>query len=183
MGNPRAIVALIGPPGSGKGLVARRMTEAYGFTDVGMKLAAERMLQAGFGIDPLVYGTDARREPIESLGALSPGDLLNSLYYDWGRKAANARLWAKAWRRLVDGMPTARILLKDAAHPQDIAEVRDAGGVVIRVERPGAEPRTTGQQIQARIEADLTIKNDGRDVASLHRLVDVAMAAVERRGA
>ena len=101
----RPIIALVGPKGSGKGLVARRLVEAYGFTDVGMKLAAERMLHAGLGIDPLVFKTDARRAPIEGLGGITPNDLLNGLFYSWGRREVGSRFWASAWRRIVQGCP------------------------------------------------------------------------------
>lgn len=174
----RRIIALLGSKGTGKAMVARYLQRDHGFTMINMVTPVERMLHCGLGIDPLIFSSDAQREPMDGTGGATAADLRNSLFHDWGRRLVHGSIWAKGWGRIVDDSAAKAIVVKDASHPVDLREVRARGGVVWRIERPGVTANRDADVIQQRLEADHTIINKGDDPAVLHRLVDVALATL-----
>lgn len=177
----RPIIALSGITGSGASMAVAYLAKEYGFTPLNMATPAERMLQAGFGIDPAIFTTDAQREPLEGLPEGStPIGLRNGLLHAWGRSTVHGSLWAKAWGLMVDSSAAERIVVKDADYPSEARAVRDRGGVIWRIHRPGLEPTRESDQYRLRIEPDRTIINRGVDAPTLYRLLDVALADLER---
>lgn len=174
----RPIIALLGNRGAGKAHVATYLQRQHGFTMINMATPVERMLHAGLGIDPLIFGTDAQRLPMEGAGGASAADLKNSLFHDWGRRQVHGSLWAKGWGRIVDDSAATGIVVKDAGYPAEFRQVRERGGVLWRIERPGVIASRTIDEVQSELDVDHTIINRGDDPAVLHRLIDVAISTL-----
>lgn len=174
----RQVIALIGYRNAGKGMAARHLTRDRGFSILNMAAPVERMLEAGLGIDPSVFQHDAQRLPLEGAGGCTPAELKNSLFHDWGRRGVHGTLWAKGWRRLLRSSAAPRVLVKDACYPAELREIKDAGGVIWRIERPGVEPSRPADAALAGVVADHTIINRGDDPAVLYRLLDLGLQSL-----
>lgn len=172
----KLIIAIVGVRESGKAIAASYLARERGFTMLNMATPVEMMLSAGLGLDPSVWAHDVQREPLEGAGGCSPADLKNSLFHDWGRRSVHPSIWAKSWTRLVDRSAAPRLVVKDAAFPVEIEEVRAKGGIVWRVEREGYGPRSMADEAAMALKVDLVIQNRG-DMATMARMLDLGLRA------
>jgi hypothetical protein len=161
------IVALLGVSGSGKSIVARRLL-ASGFQRVRFGDAARDMLSGGFGCTPHEIDGDQRNIPQTRFGGMTVQNLMQSLTHDWGRGGVHSDIWANEWRRRVSllrpPLPGHKILVlsDDLQRPNEAAAVREAGGIVVRITRPGYVPANPGAfHKQARITHDVELINEG----------------------
>lgn len=167
------VVALLGVAGSGKSIVTRRLLAA-GFTRVRFGDAARDMLTAGFGCLPSEIDGDDRDLAQRRFGGHSVLSLMQSLTHDWGRASIHSDIWANEWRRRIaplDGF----VFADDLQRVNEAAEVREAGGIIVRITRPGYAPARQGRlHQQARITADLELLNEGpaKLLASTEQFID-----------
>lgn len=170
-GAPR-IVALLGVGGSGKTVVARRLLAAN-FHRVRFADAARDMLSAGFGSSPHEIDGDQRDIQQARFGGHSTSSIMRSLIHDWGRSGVHSDIWVHEWRRRVGRIGVehgdAFVLTDDLRRPNEAAAVRDAGGVIVRITRPGYIPLTGASSLhrQAEIKADIELINEGPDKLAL----------------
>jgi hypothetical protein len=168
----RKIVAILGVAGSGKTLVARHLVEAYGFQRTRFAGPLKNMLKVGLGLTDDQVDGNAKMEPLEALGGATPRHLMQSLGHEWGRRMIHPDLWATAWKRSTQDLE-GLIVADDLRYPNEAQAVRDLGGVIWRVYRPGLATMEHGsERAQNKITEDALI-NNATSIADMLKSVDL----------
>lgn len=170
----RQIIALMGVAGSGKTVVARRL-EHYGFARTRFAAPIKMMLKIGLGLTDAQLDGDQKAQPIHDLGGASARTMMQTLGTEWGRRMIHNDLWANAWKRHVASM-TGRIVVDDLRFPNEAKAVREMGGVIWRIYRPGLVTMDhASERSQRDIEDDLLL-NNATSLTDLEKSVDLALA-------
>ena len=159
------VIGLTGAAGSGKDTV-RGMLEAHGyigiaFADPMRAMLAELLEHAGL---PEAWLTDRQRkeEPIPWLG-LSYRQMAQTLGTEWGR-ALHPDFWLRiASMRMGSYGEGARFVISDVRFDNEAKLVRELGGVIWRIQRPGIEavrPHVSETEL-ASIRVDDLVNNHG----------------------
>lgn len=138
------IIGICGRKGAGKSTLARIISEHYGFEmKTVLTLPFAYRLKAGltaFGFDQRLFTDPNLKElPVELMGGKSPRYLMVTLATEWARNMIDPDFWVKLWAR--DARENAPhfdvILVDDVRFPNEIKAVREAGGLVIGIKKPG----------------------------------------------
>ena len=189
------LIGLTGPARSGKSTVAARLVDEWGAHRLPFAAPLKRMLRkfledqgAGLAIACRMTDGDLKEAPSDLLGGQTPRRAMQTLGTEWGR-GLSPTLWIDAWRRAVEDRAwkeaadgeTVVIVADDIRFPNEVAAIRALGGIVVRVDRPGAGlPGAAGDHASEAtpLEApDMTITNDG-SLAWLHAQVDAIASNV-----
>lgn len=135
MGNAR-IIGVLGYAGSGKSLVAKHLVERHNFTRSRFADPLKRMLKEGLSLTDEQIDGDEKHVPIARLGGQTPRHLMQTLGTDWGRRKVYFGLWVDAWRNDV-GRMSGDIVVDDVRFPNEAQAIKDMGGELWRVFRPG----------------------------------------------
>ncbi len=98
---------------------------------------------------------------------------MQTLGTEWGR-ALSPTLWVNVWARSLDGLE--RVVADDVRFDNEVAAVRELGGTVIEVQRPGLARLAGGHASETGTTADLIVKNVGAPV-DLGAALDGLLAA------
>lgn len=165
------LVGLLGVGGSGKAFVARRLAEVHGFTPLRFSDPVEQMFAAGFGLTEADFGSAAKKLPLPRFGGHTLDNMVNTLKFDWGRGNIHSDLWTNEYHRRL-GALQGFVVTDDLQWENELAAVREAGGIVVRVTRRGYRSSSREAfQRQARLVHDLELVNEGLD--GLCRSVDL----------
>lgn len=163
------IIGLTGLAGSGKDSV-RAVLEQHGYTGLAFADPMRAMLQAlfstaGVGLQHMTE-RELKEQTIPQLGA-SYRQLAQTLGTEWGR-ALGTDFWvrialSRIKAQLEDNFGQAQFVISDVRFPNEAEFIREAGGQVWHVLRPGVAPvRPHESEAHARSMAcDYTILNDG----------------------
>lgn len=167
------IVGLTGPAGSGKDTVRTMLEEDHGYSGLSFADPMRSMLGsllAYVGADPMYMSERALKEiAIPQIGA-SYRELAQTLGTEWGRgilpdlwvRMAEARMnvLRQAHRNSPDPL---RVVISDVRFLNEANWIRDMGGEIWRIDRPGLAPvRAHESERELRqIWADQTLLNDG----------------------
>lgn len=164
---PRAI-GLMGYGGAGKSEVAKILS-GHGFTRTHIKkplraMAATLLREAGIAedmIDRYLDG-DLKREVIPELHR-SGTEIQQYLGTEFGRDFCYPALWLDLWRRRAASILAAggRVVQESVRFPNEAEGIRELGGIIIRVERPGVGPLSGHVSEVPPAEPDITIHNNG----------------------
>ncbi len=173
------IIALTGYAGSGKSTVAQYLVEKHGYTRIKFAGPLKSMMRA-LGLGEREIEGDLKEAPCRLLGGKSPRQAMQLLGTEWGRDLIHPELWvnvamANAAAVLDQG---GRVVFDDTRFPNEVAAVRDMGGKVFRVTRPGVGPVNTHASDNIRLPHDLEIFNS-RSIAGLQEAVWFALASME----
>lgn len=139
------LIGLYSPvPQSGKSTVANILV-AQGYRVIPFAGTLKRMTQlmlADLGQTPaeIRHSMGAgKEEPCVLLRHITPRQIMQRLGTEWGRQCIDPELWVRCWkgqviRSLGDGIP---VIADDMRFPNEASAVRDLGGLLIRVLRPG----------------------------------------------
>lgn len=170
------IIGLLGIPGSGKALVYKRLVDEHGFDRLRFGDPLRDMLRAGFGVEVEDESGRPLTQPVEHMNDYRPFHLLEKLA-EWARKRVSGDLLAQEWTRRVSRL--SGLVVADDIHDEvEARAVRLAGGIVVRVTRPGYDPPNRGVY-QKRIEPirhDLELINHAPD--ELLKLTDALASEV-----
>lgn len=170
----RIIIGLVGIAGSGKTLVAKRI-ERRGFERMRFAQGIKDMLRHSFGLSEDQVDGHLKGVPAEQLCGVSPRVAMQTLGTEWGRRMMHRDLWVEQWRRAV-ARTTGNIVVDDVRHFNEAQAVRDAGGVLWRIYRPGlAHMEHESERAQGQIEEDLLI-NNATTLEDLALSVDAALS-------
>lgn len=189
------ILGIMGKKRSGKDTFAERLVDAHGFTRIGF---ADALKNVALDIDPVVpvepdetgiiYGPSelgriGRSQHLrlsEVVSAVGWEDAkrvreVRRLLQNLGvavREHADDGLWvATALRKalVVDGP----VVITDVRFGNEVTAIRDAGGKLVRIHRPGLESTDTHVSETAvdHIVPDVFVRNDA-DIAALHGYAD-----------
>lgn len=158
------IIGFAGRAGSGKNTAAAFVPGgwAMGFADPLYEMVAvlTRMTPTQ------LRNRDTKEEPIDGLG-VSPRFLLQTLGTEWGRNTVHPDVWVRITARRLDALVSRGIetvVLTDVRFPNEATLIRDRGGEVWRIDRPGTERMSGGHCSENGLPVsviDRVIVNDG----------------------
>lgn len=170
----RKIIAVMGVAGSGKTVVARRLEE-YGFQRTRFAAPIKVMLKVGLGLTDAQLDGDEKTQPIHDLGGASARTMMQTLGTEWGRRMIHPDLWASVWKRHVAQM-TGKIVVDDLRFPNEAQAIREMGGVIWRVYRPGLVTMDHASERQQKNIAEDVLLNNATSLEDLERSVDLAVS-------
>ncbi len=158
---PRTIVAFTGLAGSGKSTAAAHLVHCHGFQRVRFAGPLKAML-AALGLTSEQIDGSEKETPCDLLGGKTPRYAMQTIGTEWGRDLIASDLWIRAWKAAVAKVPAGvPVVVDDCRFPNEAEAVRAAGGVIVRIDRPGAGAGAAGHvSEQHQIEAATTICND-----------------------
>lgn len=172
----KLIVGIVGIAGSGKTLVARHMVERHGFQRSRFAAPLKAMLMVGLGLTEDQVDGDAKTESIPTAGGHTARHLMQTLGTAWGRQMIHSDLWVHRWRALTAASNAREIVVDDVRFPNEAAAIREAGGSIWRVVRPGlATMNHVSERGGRNIEEDVLIAN-ATTIPDMLRSVDAAVA-------
>ena len=200
------IIGITGRAWSGKDSVATALQAARpGIGRAAFADALKAEAAAAFGVDVRLFSDrDAKEQPSPSLAAARCSDpgfakYLGTLAWfgelrprvvmqQWGdwRRAADADYWVKMLAITVDtarDMGFQAFVVTDVRYPNELHWLRNAGGVLWRVQRPGLAP-LSGHSSEWALQdsaADVTLVNDEDLDVLARRAVEAFEDLVERR--
>lgn len=160
------LIGFTGRKGSGKDTAASALV-ARGFTLLKFAGPLKDMLRALLRtqgadeatIERMIEG-DLKELPSPLLGGKSPRWAMQSLGTAWGREQIHGEFWVDA------AINAARqhdwVVFADIRFPNEAAAIRNAGGCVYRITRPGlaADDAHVSEQLIDELEVDGEILND-----------------------
>lgn len=175
------VIGLAGYMRSGKSTAAAHLVDVHGFVPVNF---ADALREALAVLDPIVnpwgtrYSTVFDRYGYDEAKSAYPEvrRLLQVLGTEVGRNILGADVWVHAWRRRVVALGSASVVAADVRFPNEARAIRDAGGEVWWIDRPGCGP--SGHASECSIgpdDCDGVVVNVG-DVDDLRRLLDANLA-------
>lgn len=169
----RTIIAFTGLAGSGKSTAAAHLVRHYGFHRVRFAGPLKNMM-AALGCTEREIDGDRKEQPCALLGGKTPRYAMQTLGTEWGRDLITQDLWIRAWQKAVDELsPGTPVVVDDCRFPNEAEAVRAAGGVIVRIERPGAGTASVHASEQQQIDVTMTIRNAGDSAAVFcHRDVE-----------
>lgn len=169
------LIGLTGKAGAGKDTVADYLVER-GFAKVSFADPIKQMLCALMDVGKHQWEDRLWKERPVFMGH-SPRYLAQTLGTEWGRKLVHNKIWIKLALEEADRYNKA--IITDVRFDNEAQAIRDHGGVVIQVLRPGHEATEhTAHSSESGVDPDLigrTIMNDRRlkDLAlEIHRVMD-----------
>lgn len=175
----RTIVAFTGLAGSGKSTAAGRLVNDHGYQRVRFAGPLKDMLRA-LGLTEAEIEGDRKEMPCELLCGQTPRRAMQTIGTEWGRDLIGDDLWIRAWRASLDRVPAGvPVVVDDCRFPNEAKAVRDAGGLLIRIDRPGAGAGAAGHVSEMHaLPVDVLISNYG-SVGELIGRVDQFAKEVE----
>lgn len=120
-------------------------------------------------IERMVEG-DLKETPVPELNGRTPRYAMQTLGTEWGRGLIADSLWVDAVVRLA--MQAGQVVITDVRFPNEVQAVKDVGGIVIRITRPGlsTEDAHPSEALIDELLVDYEIANDST-VEELHSKV------------
>jgi hypothetical protein len=174
----KKILALTGLKGSGKDTAykfIRRTFKQHRFANALKKMLTQMLVQAGYlpyQARMLIDHPVQKEEPLAILGGKTPREAMQTLGTEWGRDIIHPDLWVNVTFSAIENDHRSQICITDLRFPNELQAIKDAGGKVVRITRPGVGA-TVGAQHPSEafissMPADFEIVND-RSKAHLGR--------------
>lgn len=171
---PRTIIAFTGLAGAGKSTAALHLVKSRGFERVRFAGPLKAMM-AALGLNPIEIDGSAKELPCDLLGGKTPRWAMQTIGTEWGRNLIDSNLWIRAWRAAVDRLPAgAPVVVDDCRFPNEAAAIVAAGGVLVRIERPGAGTASVHESEQHALGTARVLQNT-LDERNLREQVDVVL--------
>lgn len=169
----RRIVGITGKAGSGKDTAASYLRQYEGYRLERFAGPLKAGLEVMFGLSPSIWDDRvAKEETIDWLGC-SPRYLAQTLGTEWGRQLVDPDVWVKLMEQKLLRWPHNRFVVSDVRFNNEADMLRDHGGMVLHIERPGGlevAEHTSEHGVDFDCSRDRRIVNDGT-VADLHKKV------------
>lgn len=183
-------IGFCGPAGAGKSTAADRLVQRWRFNRVRFAGPLKAMM-ASLGLSAEQLDGALKEQPTPLLLGRTPRQAMQWLGTEWGRELIGAEFWIAAWRAAVDRAGgfwepdkgwDRLIVADDVRFANEARAIRDRGGIVIRIERPGAGSISGGGHSSERPDfvPDRIIRNRG-SLAELRAEID-ALALSLREG-
>ena len=193
MMRPFPVIGLCGLAGAGKSTVARHLAEQHGYMLVPFAKPLKAMARA-FGLTLREMAGDLKEAPCETLCGKTPRQFMQWLGTEFGRDMIGQEIWVNAWKRgieqanidavadLCDADARALIVSDDVRFANEAAAVRALGGVVLRIQRPGAGSASgAGHASEGFAGMPDAIIHNNADEHALRARVDAALARMLAR--
>lgn len=161
------IIGLIGPRGSGKTTLAQQLIDQRKFVRVSFAEPLKVMLKAlldyqgcrGDLSDRMLYG-DLKEVVTGWLAGNTPRVAMQTLGTEWGREL-HSEFWTIIWESAIFLHAGKDIICDDARFLNEAKAIRNHGGLVLKISRPGHGPSShRSEQEYQSIPPDFTILNN-----------------------
>jgi len=174
------LIGISGRKRSGKDTFAARLTGVHGYTRVAF---ADPLRAMALALDPLVRTTSGHTVRLAELAAFEGWEraknhaevrrTLQRLGTEAGRAVLGDTIWIDTAMQHVDQV-NGPVVITDVRYPNEADAIRAAGGIVLRIDRPGltssdVHPSETAMDDYPHFTA--RIVND-RSIAALQRTAD-----------
>lgn len=142
------LIGLTGPAGSGKDTVADYLRDRHGFAVMSFAHPVYLGVSAAFGI-PIeqLQDRDFKEEEIPWIGK-SPRQLLQLFGTEFGRDLVAKDIWLRVAKSKLDEISyicdqasvPCRVVISDVRFDNEAEWVRNLGGVIWHIHRPGVQP-------------------------------------------
>ncbi|QEL26169.1 hypothetical protein FQV39_28830 [Bosea sp. F3-2] len=175
-------IGFCGPAGAGKSTAADRLAKRWRFSRVRFAAPLKAML-AALGLSAEHLDGALKEEPTPLLCGRSPRQAMQWLGTEWGRNLIGDEFWIEAWRAAIERTtpttfhggfdPIRLIVADDVRFANEAKAIRERGGIVVKIERPGSGSSSGGDHASERLEftPDRVIHNHG-DLAALRAEID-----------
>lgn len=171
---PRTIIAFTGLAGAGKSTAAFHLVKSRGFERVRFAGPLKAMM-AALGLTAAEIDGDRKEQPCDLLGGKTPRWAMQTIGTEWGRKLIGDDLWIRAWQHAVSQLPAGvPVVVDDCRFPNEAAAVQAAGGILVRIDRPGAGTASVHESEQHALPAVRTLHNT-LDEKNLREQIDVLL--------
>jgi pimeloyl-ACP methyl ester carboxylesterase len=183
------IIGINGFAGAGKDEAAKALL-TYGYERIAF---ADVLRDIAYAIDPIVYIGDHRTDPqqgtyarLQNVVDIHGWDFSKNNYSDvrrllqrLGTEAGRDILGENIWVDTAFARTSAsKIVVTDVRFPNEADGIRDRGGRVVRIDRPGVGPRNDHPSETSLLDYDFdAVINNDSTVEDLHaRILDVALS-------
>lgn len=178
MTSSRTIIAFTGLAGSGKSTAAAHLV-SKGFTRIRFAGPLKAMM-AALGLTQEQIEGSEKETPCSLLGGKTPRHAMQTIGTEWGRDLIAPDLWIRAFNVALAKVPAGvPVVIDDCRFPNEAEVVATAGGVLVRIERPGAG--ATGHSSEAHVLPVSATIHNRTDVPSLLWRVDALVSDLSWR--
>jgi hypothetical protein len=183
------LIGLNGPAGSGKDTIAEYLRDHHGFATLSFAHPVYAGVSAAFGI-PIEQMKDRhfKEQPIWWIGK-SPRQLLQLFGTEFGREMVAKDIWLRVAKNTLDEVcylrdkdsAPCRVVISDVRFDNEAEWVRNLGGVIWHIHRPGVQP-VAAHVSEAGVSfetGDEQVVND--EIAETHRQVDSLLSLSARQ--
>ena len=172
------VVGLCGLAGSGKSTAARILCHQHRFVRKPFAHCLKQMVAAlGVPGDVLDGDREAKEQPRPELLGKTVRHALQTLGTEWGRQHMGEDFWVGLWSLGLQKMP--RVVADDVRFPNEQIASQNAGGVLVRIDRPGAGSKVNAKHASENIGAlspDFVVVNDGTPEDLSRKLAEILTA-------
>lgn len=173
------IVGFTGLAGSGKTTAAQVLEDQKGYVRLSFAGPLKAMARA-FGLTAREMAGDLKETPSQELCGKSPRQFMQMLGTEFGRNLIGADIWVNAFKRQVDELrleDVYGIVVDDVRFENEVAAIREMGGVLVQIERSGAGSKTGASHVSEKlnVEPDFIIKNNGSLFDLESKLIDLGI--------
>lgn len=165
-----ALIGLSGLAGCGKTSLALALVKDHNFVRISFADPI-RSMAVGLGLT-LEQMKEHKNEPLDWLGGHTPREIMQSLGTEWGRRLVCDDVWVRVAKerilRLWAG-GAAGIVIDDCRFDNEAAMVKEMGGAVVQINRPGLQRMNHASEagVSDRL-IDAIFENDGDSIETLH---------------
>ncbi len=175
-------IGLCGYKRAGKTTVAEILCDSYGYYH-GSFASPLRFFVADVLGMTLAQLESEKETPIDWLDGVTPRKMMQTVGTEWGRRMVHPEMWVRSLRqRISPALDRGQnVVVSDVRFRNEAQALRDIGGVIVRVTRPGAVrgDHQSESEVDA-IAADFEFTNDVKPYALGHA-VELLRQRVERR--
>lgn len=152
----KQLVGLCGLNGAGKSTAAGELIVRHRFVHHPLAGPLKDMLEA-LGLSDHQLNGSLKEVPCDLLMGKTPRHAMKTLGIEWGRDWIGDDFWLNAWR---EGLPVGQpVVVDDVRFENEAQAIRDLGGVVIEIKRPGLEP--SDHRSECPPAAEYVVTNNG----------------------
>lgn len=169
------LVGFVGRIGAGKTTAAQQLATGFGFHRMRFAQPLKDMMKA-LGLNEREYDGDLKEAPCDLLCGRTPRHAMQTIGTEWGRDMIAKNLWVQNWRiraqRLLDAGES--VCVDDVRFENEVETIRDMGGVLVRIDRPGAVVNAHASERPEMLLVDHVVLNDGNQ-NDLYRNVKIVL--------